>query len=193
MAVVLTSQTSLAQLAGQKPGGCPERAGFTANQRAVVGGFALLGDSLDRTWFVRGADQTLVELMVSCAHSIRYQVCTDGLIFGLLDPVGAAAGGAVGLAMNRNKPSLLGGLLGAGAGGLTWGIVETGRCNKRMEEQLKPAALKAFDDWEIDPNLLRPGDVQRRAADASRFGIIAPADAKALTDFADGAATLLQE
>ena len=192
---LLAPQTSVAQLAGQRPGGCPERAIFTADQRAVVGGLAVLGDALDRNWFVPRADPVLVSQMVSCAHNVRYHHCADSMVFGLLDPVGAAVGGAAGIGVTavKKEPSLLAGLLGAGGVGAVVGVARLANCNNRMEEQYKPAAQAALNGWQIDPNSLRPGDIQRRVAEAARRGIIAPADAEALINFADGAAILLQQ
>jgi hypothetical protein len=59
---------------------------------------------------------------------------------GLIDPVGAVAGGVAGLAVDSRNggPSLLGGMLGAGVVGTAVGVATMAQCNKAIQERHAP-------------------------------------------------------
>lgn len=173
-----------AQLAGQKLGACPERLYLSKDQVEVAVAMSTVLDALDRQFSGLRGDDQIITGMLMCARKIPHHVCTDPMLLGLLDPVGAAGGAAAGAALGayNREPSLLGGLLGAGVFGMAKGTVELGQCNKRFA-MLKPAAMVAFGGWQFDVDQVRGSEVQERLARAARSGSISAADAQSLHNF----------
>jgi hypothetical protein len=184
-----------AQLAGQKLGACPERVYLSTDQIAVAAAMSTVLDELDSQFNGLRGDDQIVAGMLMCARKIPYHVCTDPMLLGLLDPVGAAAGAAAGATVgiyNKGEPSLLGGLLGAGVLGMAKGVVDIGQCNKRFA-MLKPAALQAFGGWQFDVGQVRGSEVRDRLAQAARTGRISAADAQTLSKFVSQTAQRLTQ
>ncbi|MEA1049454.1 hypothetical protein U5801_06505 [Lamprobacter modestohalophilus] len=150
VAYALVAATSLAapataQVAGRKLGACPERVFLSRDQIAVATAMSTVLDELDNLFYGVRGDANIFVSMKECARTLPYHACTDDLLLGVIDPVGAAAGGAAGLAvdMYKGEPSVLGGLLGSGVVGTTWGIVKAASCKKRFAS-LQSAAVEAL-------------------------------------------------
>ncbi len=79
-----------------------------------------------------------------CASKLRYSLCTDGLIMGILSPrdslIGAGIGGVFGKGDVANR-IITGSMLGGIAGTIS-GVVTMGTCNKYLEKQISPIANK---------------------------------------------------
>ena len=112
------------------------------------------------------------------------------MLLGVLDPKGAFWGGLAGLSvdMYNGRPTLLGGLLGAGVAGMASGVVKVAQCNKRFET-LKPAAITALGGWRLDVANMNDysqrgqKEVQRRLTEAARSGRISAEDATAILEY----------
>jgi hypothetical protein len=182
--VAALASPAQAQVAGQKLGACPERVYLSTDQIVVATAMATVLDELDSRFAGLHGDGATIAGMMQCARKLPYFVCTDPMLFGLLDPAGAAVGGTIGLGvdMYKGQPSLLGGLLGAGVVGMTKGIVDIGACNKRFAT-LKPAAVQAFGGWQFHVDQVRGSEVRDRVAKAAKSGSISAADAQALLGF----------
>ena len=190
--VVPLGTAARAQVAGQVLGACSERAFLTVDQLAAGMAMAALGADIGRITLLPGGDDVSFGQMRECARKIHYAVCTDKLLFGLLDPVGSAAGGAAGLFVDgRNGPSLLGGLLGSGALGMVGGAVSLAGCNRRLEEQIRPPAVVVFGGWQIRPDAVRVADVRGRIASAGASRRITAEQAQSLLGFVDGGLRVL--
>ena len=166
---------------GYKLGACPERVFLTDDELAVAAAYSLASEGVQsQLKTLRGA---VAGYVFDCASKITYAVCTDGLLFGIIDPLGAAIGGVAGLALDakRGEGSLLGGLLGSGAAGLGAGIIKSGQC-RRNQVARQPAAdaiLKGLS-FQLDNRRARPPymevlktTAQKRAAE----GTVASEDA----------------
>lgn len=183
-----------AQVGGQRLGACPERVYLTRDQVTVAVAMATLGADVERLTPVPYGDPLLFDAMRECARTVRVNICQDKLLFGILDPVGAATGGAMGLAVDglKNGPSVLGGLLGAGVAGMAKGVYDVATCNQKFEA-LRPAAREAFGDWTIRAQDVRATEVRDRVANAARGRRISAEDANALLSFVEQASTAIAD
>lgn len=178
-----------AQVAGRKLGACEERLYLSKAQLELAIGFSLLGNGVEARFRSVSGDPVEIAGMQMCARSIRSNVCTDKLLMGFIDPVGAVAGGALGLAAGD---SLLGGLLGSGAVGMVKGVTDLATCNRSLAT-LEPSARSAFGSGRIDANALREGEVTRMIVDSARTGRIPAEDASRMIDYIEGASSVLAQ
>lgn len=189
LVTLLAAGPTAASMADQRLGGCPERVILRSDgERMVAAVLSLVPGQVTLT----GNDDHAA-LLRECARTVRAKVCTDGLLFTMLDPVGSTVGGVAGLAVDgaRGGPSLLGGLLGAGVGGTVAGVVGLGRCQQRLEEELAPAAAAAFTGWRVDPSSVRPDAVTGRVISALETRAISGEAAQSLKGYLDGVAARL--
>jgi hypothetical protein len=188
---LIAAAPAAATMAEQRIGGCPERIVLAGDGERRVA--AVLSLVPDRVTLAGNPERAAV--LRECARTVRAVVCTDGLLLSMLDPVGATAGGVAGLAVDgvRGQPSLLGGLLGAGVGGMAVGVVGMGRCNKRLNEELAPAAAAAFAGWRVDPGTTGAAEVRGRIVAAYERGAVSAAAARSLDSYLDGIATRLAQ
>lgn len=193
VAATILAAPATAQVAGRKLGACPERLFLSRDQIAVATAMSTVLDELDNQFYGLRGDANIVASMKACARTLPYHACTDDLLFGVLDPVGAAAGGAAGLAVDlyKGKPSVLGGLLGSGVVGTSLGIVKAGSCKKRFAS-LQPAAVEALGGWQFDVDQVREGEVRERVERAAHEGRIGAADAQAILDYVSQATDRLK-
>ncbi|AXS40842.1 hypothetical protein [Breoghania sp. L-A4] len=189
------STPASAQVAGQRMGACPERVYLNADQRRVAAAMALLDDSSRRGIIIgRGSDDTIAIGMRQCARSIRYAVCTDGMLLGLIDPKGALIGGAAGLLWNgmNGGSTVIGGLLGAGVVGMTRGVINAGQCRKRQAEIL-PAAKVVFTNWRISTQSVRGAEIDYRVRYYAQQRAISADHAQAILSFINQATAILNQ
>ena len=197
LAVLVGASDAQAQLAGQRPGACPERLVFDRDERAVVAQIAVLGEHLNRSHFVRRTNPDLLAPALQCARSVAYAVCTDKLLaeFLTIDAkdflFGAAA--ATLFARNKGQPSLLGGALGLAGSDLVIGTVNMAFCRKRLVEELQPAALRAYDGVRIDLRAMNGDDMHAIIRDAARNRRISAREAEALIGFGEGVRAFMEQ
>jgi hypothetical protein len=182
---------SSAQVAGQTIDGCGyARAIFSQPGQFEVA--AVLSLLRQNEVYIAADDNTIGPLR-ECAAGIRKQVCRDGLLLGMLDPVGSLCGGVGGMAVDMMKggPSILGGLVGAGVVGSTVGIVKMGMCEKDLKEVVEPAAASAFQGWRVDFQSVRDDATRGRIREAATNGRITQEQAGRLDKYVTGVAAVL--
>jgi hypothetical protein len=185
------SSPSSAQVAGQTIDGCGY-AGAIFSQPGQFELAAVLSLLRQNEVDVAADDNTLSALRV-CAANIRKQVCTDGLLLGMIDPVGALCSGVAGMIIQwkRGESSLLGGLVGAGVVGSTVGMVKMGMCEKALAEVVEPAAISTFQGWQVEFNSIRDDATRGRIRDAATSGRITHEQAGRLDKYVAGVAAVL--
>jgi hypothetical protein len=188
---ICLSWPSSAQVAGQTIDGC----GYARAIFSQPGQFELAAvlSLLRQNEVDVAADDNTLSVLRVCAANIRKQVCTDRLLLGMIDPVGALCGGAAGMIIQwkRGESSLLGGLVGAGVVGAGMGTVKMGMCEKALAEVVEPAAISTFQGWQVEFNSVRNDETRGRIMDAATSGRITHEQAGRLEKYVAGVATVL--
>jgi hypothetical protein len=91
----------------------------------------------------------------------------------------------------KGGPSILGGLVGAGAFGSAKGIFDMGVCERYLKDIVEPAAASTFQGWRVDFRTVRDDETRARITEAATSGRITPEQATRLDKYVTGVAAVL--